>query len=412
MAARRTPTEIDVWQAARDAADAIVALPPLGGGGAPVELFLRLVEGSGSAGFRMGSRGNDFDEEPTHRVVIADDFYLGTFVVTQDQWAAVWPGIDAARWYPKGRPWGDAPGPRPSGFGDRPDSGFSPVGRVSWYDAVAFCELLTAHLKVVGGRNPPAGGCWRFCLPTESEWEYACRGGREGAGRDTEYWNGDGEAALREVGWFAGNADRRTHAVTEPVIAGEPEAHPLGLFGMHGNVWEWCYDEWDSGAYRRRLDGAADPAVANRADVLRALRQGGPAAVASLVRRDRFRVIRGGSWGFSAVWCRSACRSWGWPDVRFGSRGFRVCLVRGPAAGKQAVGGGAASSRSRAEAEQAEPGQASGTRPQPGGAGEAVAPRQNRRGTGVAAPAAQPRARGFRGWLGALWRGLFGGWLR
>ncbi|MFZ4732942.1 MAG: hypothetical protein ACOYK7_10450, partial [Pirellulales bacterium] len=98
-------------------------LPPLHTGGEPVELFLRRVEKSGSAGSRMGSRGQFDDEEPIHRVVIEKEFYLGTFVVTQDQWAAVWPGIDAARWYAKGCPWGDAPGPRPSRFGDRPDSG-------------------------------------------------------------------------------------------------------------------------------------------------------------------------------------------------------------------------------------------------------------------------------------------------
>jgi formylglycine-generating enzyme required for sulfatase activity len=402
----------EVWQAARDAADAIVELPPLRTGGAPVELFLRLVEGSGSAGFRMGSRGQFDDEEPIHRVVIEDDFYLGTFVVTQDQWAAVWPGIDAAGWYRKGSPLGDAPGQRPSDFGDRPDSGLLPVEQVSWYDALAYCEWLTGHMKVIGGRNQPAGVGWRFCLPTESEWEYACRGGLEGAGRDTEYWNGDGEAALREVGWFDGNSGYRTHAVTEPVVAGQPEAHPLGLFGMHGNVREWCHEEGDSGAYRRRLDGAADPAVAHRAAVLGALRQGGPAEVAALVPRDRLRVVRGGSWFSPAGWCRSAIRFSFGPDVRFDNLGFRVCLVRGPAAGKQAFGGGAAAAENRAEADQAEPGKADGTRPQPGGAGEAEAPRLGRRGAGVAPPAAQPRARGFRGWLGALWRGLLAGWLR
>ncbi|NBV46475.1 MAG: hypothetical protein EBR86_12775, partial [Planctomycetia bacterium] len=376
-------SEIDVWQAARDAADAIVALPPLHGGGEPLELFLRRVEASGSAGFRMGSRGNDFDEEPTHRVVIADDFYLGTFVVTQDQWAAVWPGIDAARWYPKGGPLGDAPGPRPGRFGDQPDSGSSPVEQVSWYDALAFCEWLTAQMKVIGGRKPPVGEGWRFCLPTESEWEYACRGGLEGAGRDREYWNGDGEAALREVGWFDGNSGDRTHAVTEPVIPGDPEAHPLGLCGMHGNVWEWCHDEGDAGAYRRRLDSAADPAVAHRAAILRALLQGGPTAVAALVPRDRDRVVRGGSWVNSVGGCRSACRDRGWPGDRGVDLGFRVCLVRGPAAEQQAVGGGAAAGKQRAQAEQAQQGKASGTRPQPSAAGEAGAAPWRQRGRGV-----------------------------
>ena len=331
MASNHPPPAIDVWQTARDAADVIVVLPPLREGEAPVELFLRWVEKSGAGGFRMGARGGFYDREPVHRVVIEKDFYLGTFVVTQEQWAAVWPGIDAERWYPPGNHWGNAPGARPGFFVYRPDSGILPVEQVSWYDALAYCEWLTGHAKVAGGRNQPVGAEWRFCLPTESEWEYACRGGREGAGRDTEYWNGDGEAVLREVGWFGGNSGGGTHTVTEPVIPGEPESHPLGVFGMHGNVWEWCHDDLDAGAYRRRLDGDADTAVAHRADVLRALRGGGPAAVAALVPRDRLRVVRGGAW--SDPWgCWSAVRRGYVPDHRVINLGFRVCLVRGPAA--------------------------------------------------------------------------------
>ena len=137
MASNHPPPAIDVWQTARDAADVIVVLPPLREGEAPVELFLRWVEKSGAGGFRMGARGGFYDREPVHRVVIEKDFYLGTFVVTQEQWAAVWPGIDAERWYPPGNHWGNAPGARPGFFVYRPDSGILPVEQVSWYDALA-----------------------------------------------------------------------------------------------------------------------------------------------------------------------------------------------------------------------------------------------------------------------------------
>ena len=397
--------ETDVlWAAARAAADVVVALPGPGADGQAMEMFLRKIPGTGPEGFRMGSRGGHQDEEPIHRVAIETDFYLGTFVVTQEQWAAVWPEIEGL--YGKKGPWEKSPGASPSGH---KGSGLLPVEQVSWYDAMAFCDWLTRHHPIVGGKCP-LDGDWRFCLPTESEWEYACRGGREGLGRDTEYWNGDGEAALREVGWFGDNSGGRTHPVTEGVIPGSVEDHPLGLFGLHGNVWEWCHDEWDGGAYRGHVNGDGDRAVEHRLEVLRALAAGGPAALtAPLLPDDRLRVVRGGAWDFAAGGCRSAYRSWSWPVGRYGRLGFRVCLVRGPAATTDQAGGGAAPGKRGAEVEQAEQDKAGGARPKSGGAGETGAAGGAQRRAATIPPAAQPRGRGFRAWLEALWRRMFGG---
>ncbi|MCY3013511.1 MAG: formylglycine-generating enzyme family protein [Planctomycetota bacterium] len=397
--------ETDVlWAAARAAADVVVALPGTGADGQPVEMFFRLIAATGSEGFQMGSRGGRPDEKPIHRVVIETDFYLGTFVVTQEQWAAVWPEIQGL--YGKKGPWEKPPGASPS---YHKGSGLLPVEQVSWYDAMAFCDWLTRHQRLIGGKCPPDGD-WRFCLPTESEWEYACRGGPEGVGRDTEYWNGDGEAAMREVGWFVGNSGRQTHPVPEPLIPGSVEDHPLGLFGLHGNVWEWCHDEWDGGAYRGRVDGDGDRAVEHRLEVLRALAAGGPASLtAPLLPGVRFRVVRGGAWDGTAGWCRSASRDGYGPDDRDVDQGFRVCLVRGPAATTDQAGGGAAPGKRGAKVEQAEQDKAGGARPPSGAAGENGAAGGAQRRAAGSPPAAQPRGRGYRAWLEALWRRMFGG---
>ena len=312
-----------VWAAARAAADVIVALPGTSADLPPTEMFFRKIVASGPEGFRMGSRDGGPDEEPIHRVVIEEDFFLGTFVVTQEQWAAVWPEIEGL--YGQKGTWKHPSAANPS-FHE--GSGLLPVEYVTWYDAMAFCDRLTRHGQVIGG-NCPTEGDWRFCLPTESEWEYACRGGRERLGRDTEYWNGDGEAALREVGWFGGNSGGCTHHVTEAIITGSVEDHPLGLFGIHGNVWEWCHDEADYCAYRGRVNGDGDRAVEDRSQVLRILACGGPTVLQPpLLPNDRIRVIRGGAWFDSAERCHATCRLWHGPDTRRKYVGFRVCLVR------------------------------------------------------------------------------------
>jgi formylglycine-generating enzyme required for sulfatase activity len=261
---------VDVWeQAARDA-DFKLKLP-----GGTSMFFRRIPAGS----FRMGSRGFAAEAEPVHRVTITRDFFLGTFALTQEQYRAVARRCPALK-----------DNARPSRFkGQR-----RPVENVSWHDATAFCAWLSAWEKL-----PTA--ITEVRLPTEAQWEYACPGGT-----DTDYYSGDGEVALAEVAWYGANSGGETRRVDE-----RPETHPFGLHGMHGNVFEWCRDAWDAGAYRKRIDGAEDPEVSPAGD-------------------DQARVLRGGSWDDTAGGCRSAGRSWGRPGGRFVDFGFRVCLVPGP----------------------------------------------------------------------------------
>jgi formylglycine-generating enzyme required for sulfatase activity len=258
-----------VWQRAARDADLTLELP----GDVPM-FFRRIPAGS----FRMGSRGYFAREEPVHHVQITQDFYLGTFPVTQEQYQAVAELCSKIK------------GSDPSGFkGPR-----RPVENVNWHEASGFCHWLTEQ------NDLPTG--FEVLLPTEAQWEYACR-----AGSETEYYRGDGEEALAEIGWFDENSDNETHDVDE-----RSESHPFGLFGMHGNVWEWCRDAWDEQAYRQRPDGVCNPECAGEG-------------------ANRQRVLRGGSWILTADWCRSAYRVRREAVGRFGYGGFRVCLVRSPA---------------------------------------------------------------------------------
>ena len=170
-----------------------------------------------------------------------------------------------------------------------------PVEQVNWHGASAFCNWLEDENKLPTGIEAR--------LPTEAQWEYACR-----AGTETEYYCGDGEEVLAEIGWFGENSGDETHDVDE-----QSESHPFGLYGMHGNVWEWCHDTWNQKAYRKRPDGVTDPECLGEGKIQQ-------------------RVLCGGSWGDSADWCRAAYRNWIEAVDRNGDDGFRVCLVRSPAA--------------------------------------------------------------------------------
>jgi formylglycine-generating enzyme required for sulfatase activity len=291
-----------VWQLAARAADLTVRLP----GDVPM-FFRRIPPGS----FLMGSRGEYADEEPAHRVVIARGVFLGTFVVTQEQYRAVAKKCAALR--DRAEP-ADFKGPR------------RPVESVDWNGAVAFCDWLTQSALLPSSLAA--------CLPTEAQWEHACR-----AGSDTEYYNGDGEAALAEVGWYGENSGSEIHPVDEKM-----ESHPFGLFGMHGNVWEWCRDGWDDDGYKKRVDGVVEPLT----------------AAAGHPRR----VLRGGSWIGAAWGCRSAFRDRRAPGGRHRIIGFRVCLVPGPSQAE----------RGAPQTGQAEPATGAGgrgTRPEAQGAGGA-----------------------------------------
>ena len=304
----------DTWAVARAAADLIVTLPAAGADGQAVEMFFRKIPATGPEGFQMGSRGGVPEEEPIHRVVIEEDLYLGTFVVTQEQWAAVWPGIEEL--YGEKGSW-DPPGVEPSYFRG---SGLLPVESVSWYDAMFFVQWLGAHGKWAGGHQIPVRSKMQCCLPTEAEWEWACRGGTA-----TEYWNGDGEQAVREAAWYRGNSGDKTQLVTKPPLTDRPEVHPFGLFDIHGNVGEWCHDVWSTRAYRDAPDGVVDSAQKSRSQELAQIAAIGLNAVSS---NDK-RVARGGAWRNGAGLCRSASRFASQPGDRIGIRGFRVCWVVG-----------------------------------------------------------------------------------
>jgi formylglycine-generating enzyme required for sulfatase activity len=322
------------WEKAANEKDLQILLP------GDIPMLFRRIPASSPEGFRMGSRGNERYEEPIHRVVIRQDFYLGKFVVTQEQYAAVAAKVPALKERAD-----------PSKFKGQ----HNPVESVDWREANRFCDWLIQN--VPAAQLPPGFGL--FCLPTEAEWEYACRGGTE-----TEYHNGDGEAALAEVGWYEGNSGNTTHSVYQ-TVNGTAERHPAGLVGMHGNVWEWCHDEYADDVYRTRVDGDSDPAECQRlADWRRRLKSIFGAS------DDRYRVLRGGSWFDTARWCRSAFRDRWWPVARYGDYGFRVCLVRGPAA----EGGAREQKRKKQANAPREPGVVGrGTRPETDGTGGAAA---------------------------------------
>jgi len=200
-------------------------------------------------------------EAPKHRVKITKPFYLGLCEVTQEQYVRLM-------------------GKNPSKFQGVPNR---PVEQLDWSNAMEFCRKLS--------ELPPeksAGAVYR--LPTDAEWEYACR-----AGTTTRYSFGDDAAMLDRYAWFSNNSGGSTQAV------GQLRANAFGLFDMHGNVWEWCADWYDPGYYAN--SPADDPS--------------GPTSGAN-------RLGRGGSWREYAERCRAAYRLNFMPDNRFHSLGFRV----------------------------------------------------------------------------------------
>ncbi|MHC6204670.1 SUMF1/EgtB/PvdO family nonheme iron enzyme [Breznakiellaceae bacterium SP9] len=221
--------------------------------------------------FTMGSPANEagrWDQDPQHSVSISKAFFMSKYEVTQREWVNVM-------------------GSNPSNFkGDN-----LPVERVSWFDVIDYCNkrsvkegLTQAYTRngdtVTWNRN--ANG---YRLPTEAEWEYACR-----AGTTTPYSSG---SSVDTAGWHSDNSGKKTHPV------GTKQANAWGLYDMHGNVLEWCWD-WH-GAYSS--GSQTDPMGA---------------ASGSL------RVFRGGGWGSSAAGLRSAYRYGYPPSDRDGDLGFRV----------------------------------------------------------------------------------------
>ena len=235
--------------------------------------------------FRMGSapteRGHRTDEQQVE-VTLTAGFWTGTHEVTQGEWTRV-----------MGR-YPDAP-PSPN-FGEGSDV---PVYWINFDEAEAFCTALTAR----GHRSGELPGTWAFSLPTEAQWEYACR-----AGTTTATAFGD-VLDLQHANFNVEPVDRVRGARGSARPVGSYPANGWGLHDMHGNVWEWCRD-W----YHERLPGGIDP------DLSRVQGVPNPDGTYSRVRR-------GGAWPEPEWACRSACRLRYEPPRRSDHIGMRVVIV-------------------------------------------------------------------------------------
>jgi formylglycine-generating enzyme required for sulfatase activity len=207
--------------------------------------------------FMMGQANGDVDEA-SHKVAITKPFYMAKYEVTQEQWKAVM-GTD------------------PSKFkGDK-----NPVDSVSWIDAQDFCKKLGEKL---------ADRMLSFSLPTEAQWEYACR-----AGTTTKYYYGDKDGDFVDYGWCKRNSEGTTHPV------GQKKPNAWGLYDMHGNVIEWCADWFGKDYYQ--ASPPSDPT--------------GP-------ETGLQRTVRGGCWFSHPDGCRCTDRTHWSPNLRSPYSGFRV----------------------------------------------------------------------------------------
>ena len=266
--------------------------------------FVKIPAGT----FQMGNPGTDgdSDEKPQHWVKLTKEFYMSKYQITNAQYAAFLnaksvqgetlphPYSDYGNMTGGKCTWGDNTGQHlvyeglsrcPWGVKwstDRwiPQPGYEnhPVIWVTWYGAMEY-----AHW--VGGT-----------LPTEAQWEYACR-----AGTTTHYSYGD--IVNDDYMWYAGNSEGKTKAV------GSRKPNPLGLYDMHGNVYEWCLDQWDG------TDNYQT--AANEADAI----------TDPLITSGQYRVFRGGGYISSRGYCRSAYRNGKVPNEAFDYIGFRVAVV-------------------------------------------------------------------------------------
>ena len=185
--------------------------------------------------FRMGQQGIDGDEEPVTEVAVPE-FWMGETPVTQEQYRVLAEACLGELGAIEGNR-----GSEPSEFKGRDDSARRPVENVSWFEARVIAWCLAGRMQEQ--RLLPAGHT--VDLPPEAFWECACR-----ARSGTDYWSGDGEAALSDVGWFSGNAGGQTH----PVKA-KNRPNDWGLHDLHGNVREWCLDLYEATRGRFRLPG-------------------------------------------------------------------------------------------------------------------------------------------------------------
>jgi len=246
-------------------------------------------------------------ERPQRSVTIDQPFLLGVTEVTIGQFrkfASETHYVTEAEVYGNG----NASDPRPAAAADK--NGFDwhfpgynqteddAVSQVTWNDAVAFCNWLSMSEKLEPAYTRDLTNCWElvshsngYCLPTEAQWEYACR-----AGTTTHYSFGDDPGQLEKHGWFA------LKSGSTPVRrVGSKPVNPFGLYDMHGNLFEWCYD-----IFGPQRSGKSLPEIPGD------------------LRSNAVRVIRGGDWFGNALRCRSAFRGLGAQTTRSDDVGFRL----------------------------------------------------------------------------------------
>jgi len=298
--------------------------PPVTAAAKPTTDLIPLVN-IPAGSFLMGSPedepGRSKAEGPQREVALAA-FWMAQTPITQAQWRKVasLPKINLDL------------NPDPSCFkGDT-----RPVEQVSWLDAMEFCHRLSQHT----GKN--------YTLPSESQWEYACRAGTTtpfhfGATLTPDLANYDGN-------YVYGNGPKGNYRKQTTDVASFP-ANAWGLHDMHGNVWEWCRDTWHNSYEGAPTDGSAwmegdslgesladccaagrgpsTPRTAVRLSAAAATRATASTASvsASVASPDAGRLLRGGSWLLHPAYCRSAYRGNSHPDYRLNHFGFRVCCL-------------------------------------------------------------------------------------
>ena len=251
--------------------------------------------------FQMGSSVGYDSNKPVHEVTITKDFYMGKYEVTQAE-------------YEKYCSYGSSSPSSTYGDGDN-----YPAYRVSWYDALVYCnkrsiaEGLTPCYSISGNTDPSKWGTvptssdstwnavvcdWNangYRLPTEAEWEYAARAGDNTVSSLT-YAGTNSSSNLGEYAWYDDNSSDKTHPV------GTKKSNAFGLYDMSGNVWEWCWN-WRTSCYDTETEGGTNPTGASSGD---------------------FRVYRGGCWIYNSDYCAVSYRDGYFPNCRGDFHGFRV----------------------------------------------------------------------------------------
>ncbi len=286
--------------------------------GVPLEMIL-IPPGSFMMGASATEEESRDNERPQHLVKVSL-FFLGRYPITQVQWKAVAQMLQVRRKLEE----------NPSRFkGDN-----LPVEKVSWYDAIEFCARLSNHT----GKN--------YRLPSEAEWEYACRAVNsyqlsvESGELTVEEWNEKyhqpfhfGETISTDLANYNGSDEKYgAYGRGEKGIYRKQTtevdyfkiANDFGLSDMHGNVWEWCADPWHSNYEGAPEDGRVWDEENNNENHYQNILE----SIDVLLKDSRTHVLRGGSWDYDPWDCRSACRFYDSPDFRFNDYGFRVaCSV-------------------------------------------------------------------------------------